>query len=341
MKKSVMKWGLSALVVSVLAACGGGTSSTKFEPLRVLSFGDELSVIDDTAAPGNGRKYAVNGFTTNTSTTPPTTAEDCTVYPIWNQSLAAAFGIAFPQCKGSSTQQAGRILAQAGAHVAGLKGQIDSYLAGDTLSGKDLVTVMVGMHDIIDLQGQATGQNDAELLAKAEALGAELGVQVNRLADAGGKVIISTVPDLSVSPWALALDKAAGNKLATERVRNLTARFNAKLRITIYNDGRRLGLILSDETMQAMVKFPAGFGKTNVVDAACQSSVVLPNCTTTDLIQTVDAAGNPVVDATGKPILASPTAYMWADSLRFSPGVHSRIGDLAVGRANNNPFGGG
>jgi len=59
----------------VLTACGGGTSQVEtFSPTRMISFGDEASlVVNDSAA--NGRKYTVNGLDANA-------ARDYTLTPI-------------------------------------------------------------------------------------------------------------------------------------------------------------------------------------------------------------------------------------------------------------------
>jgi phospholipase/lecithinase/hemolysin len=91
--------------------------------------------------------------------------------------------------------------------------------------------------------------------------------------------------------------------------------------ITLINDGRLIGLALPDIDQQTVVKFPASFGLTNVVDAACRSDAPLPGCTTATLVTGATAA-----------------AWLWADSLRPGPLLHSRMATAAETRARTNPF---
>lgn len=316
----------AALMVSaavLVSACGGGTSAEKFAPTRVVSFGDELSLIVDTANDGNGRKYTVNAVDATDKT-----KLDCSSNRVWNQGVAGTFGLSFPQCKGTSTSQTGVLRAEVGATTAGLTDQVTRHLASDTLSNKDLVTVMVGMNDVLALYSQYTGTNRDALIVQAEAAGTVLAQQVNRLADAGGKVIVTTMPDMSITPFAWAEDKRVGDTTRSQLLRDLTARFNAKMRVNIYNDGRRIGLVLGDEMMQAMAKFPLSYGLVNTVDAACLSTVALPNCTSETLGKDANNAA------------ANAYTWMWADTYRMSASVQTRLGDLASTRALNNPFGG-
>ena len=59
-----------------------------------------------------------------------------------------------------------------------------------------------------------------------------MGEQVNRIANAGGRVIIATLPDMGVTPFALK-EKAA--KVDTDRaafLSTLTTEFNTAMRLT-------------------------------------------------------------------------------------------------------------
>src|SRR4051794_7480576 len=85
--------GSGVLVALWLASCGGGDQVEKFVPNRVIAFGDETSVMDDTLNPGNGRKYSVNGTVSTTDQT-----IDCRKNPLWIQYVASNYGLVFPQC---------------------------------------------------------------------------------------------------------------------------------------------------------------------------------------------------------------------------------------------------
>src|SRR5450755_49840 len=109
-----------ALGFGLLAAsCGGGGQVSTFAPSRVVSFGDETSVIVDLNNDGNGSKYGVNA---TVSADDPTRV--CGGNPIWNQSVAAAFGLVFPQCNPPPAVDAptSRIRATFGAHAADIGG---------------------------------------------------------------------------------------------------------------------------------------------------------------------------------------------------------------------------
>ena len=186
--------------------------------------------------------------------------------------------------------------------------------------------MLVGRHDVLALYAQYPGLAEDQAVAAAEAAGSALAVQVNRIAAAGGKVLLGKVLDLGQTPFGLN-EKATHTD--TDRARLLTrlaARFNAKLRVDIVNDGRKIGLVQTDERIQTMVSFPGTFGFTNVTEAACLSTVVAPNCTSLTLV--TDSSGN----------LATANGYLWADSLNLSPGGQFRLGEIGSSVAHNNPF---
>lgn len=314
--------GLAA--AAVLAACGGGDQVTKFAPSRVLSFGDEVSVLDDASGTtsGNGRKYSVNALAADNVTL------DCAVNPIWVQQLATRYGLTFPQCNPNAVSSpASRIYAQAGARSTDVKAQIDLQFSTDGFTGSDLVTVLVGAHDVLDRYARYPGISEADLRAELEQAGVDLAAQVNRIAATGAKVLIATVPNQGVTPFALA--EAADPTKDGDRaalLTRLTERFNAKLRLNILNDGRKIGLLLADELFQSLVGFPGSYGLVNVTQAACTTSPVT-GCTSTTL-----------QPADGSNAEATATTWLWADSLLPGAAGHSRLGDLAYNRATGNPF---
>ena len=301
---------LATLVAATLiTACGGGTSQIEtFVAERLVVFGDETSTLT-----ADGRKYTVNGLTND--------VVDCTTRPIWVQPLATAFGLVFAECNPTNaTTTMAFMRAAAGARVADVVTQIDQQLAGDGVAGKTLVTVLVGANDVQDLYATTltTSSTDpAALRAQARSRGEQLAAQVNRLVDAGARVIVSTVPDMGLTPYALAQDAASAGSAAL--LSSMTAEFNAGLRTQMLNDGRFVGLVLADEMVQAMARVPTAFGLANVRDAACATA--LPNCTTATLVTGADAS-----------------TWLWADDLRLAFNGQNRLGVLALSRARNNPF---
>ena len=303
---------------ALLAGCGGGAQVVKFAPTRVLAFGDETSVLEDPTGSANGRKYTVNALATD-GVTP-----ECTVNPIWIQAIAAGFGLVFPECNHGTTvvaAPASRIYATPGARVADIATQIDGHLLASSFSGSDLAVVLAGANDVLALYAQYPGATEDSLVAQAEAAGTALGLQINRLADAGAKVIVSTVPDFGLSPFGLAEEARVPGRAAL--LTRLSARLNAKLRVTVVNDGRRVGLVFADEALQIAYKFASGSGFTNVTGHVCDPALApsVKLCTTSTLVTN-----------------GSATTWLWADDTRLSPGGQALLGSIGLSRAHNNPF---
>ena len=309
-----------ALAGTLLASCGGGTQVEKFVPTRVLSFGDESSVIEDFNADANGRKYTVNSIKSDLVTL------DCKANPNWVQYLATAYGMVFPQCNPDAVAApASRIFAATNAKVADIATQVDQSVAASPFNAKDLVTVLAGANDILAEYAKFPGVDEATLTANVELAGTNLAGQVNRIANAGGKVLISTVPDMGLTPYAVAQKAANTDTDRAALLTRLTTRFNAKLRANIENDGRKIGLLLLDELVQAIVKSPSTSGFVNVTAAAC--SAALPTCTTLTLVT------DPITT-----LLASGDSWLWADDRHLSAGGQKGLGGLAATRASGNPF---
>jgi hypothetical protein len=290
-----------------LASCGGGTSQVEtFVPLRLITLGDETS-----AFTADGRKYAVNALAAD-GTTP-----DCKTLPLWTQVVANAFGFGFAECPVGTGDQKARSWAVAGARAADLKSQVQAQVAAGGFTDKDLVTVMIGTHDVRDLylQSKTTGAPTKEaLLEAAKDRGIEIAKQVNALVDLGAKVIVATIPDVGLSPWGIG-QGTEGAALLKE----LTAALNGRIRVNILNDGRFVGLVLGDELSQTAARVPAAYSLTDASTAAC--TVAPPACTTATLVAN-----------------ATADTWFWADSTWLSAGGHRQLGALAEARARLNPF---
>jgi len=318
---AAMALAASAIVV---AACGGGTQNNSFRASRIIAFGDESSLIVDTNNDANGSKYTVNATVSSTEATLV-----CGLSPLWVQSVAAIYGLVFPQCNPGPTNvvaPTSRIRATLGARAADLGAQIDAQQGESALGDGDLVTVLVGQNDVIAEYQQYPAQSEAQLIANVEAEGAEVGRQVNRITDTGARVLLATVVDLGGSPFGITERLAHADTDRSALITRLTARFNASLRATIVNDGRKIGLILLDELVSAIVKFPGLDGITNVTDPVCdltRSALTPPS----------------ILDCSALTLVPNGTAaYLWADDRHLSASVQSLLGGLALARAQNNPF---
>ena len=318
----------AALAVAGLASCGGGTQVESFVPTSVIAMGDESSLVNPT-----GTKFTVNAvvFATDTSVTPPVTAPavptaiECASNQIWTQQLAYSFGMAFPGCATTGYKLSGVMLAKDGGTVADLTSQVNTYLGG-TVSNQDLVAVMVGTNDII-----LAAENSADPVATVRAAGTQVGAEVVRITDRGAKVIVSTVPNLGLAPYAISRETSAPGTVAF--MTELSTQFNTALRLKLQDvrdGGRAVGLVLADELVLAMTRNPVGYGIVNATLPICPVAAALTSC---DMTTITPAA----IDPTG---VTANYGYdwLWADDRHLAANAQGRLGSLAINRARNNPF---
>jgi outer membrane lipase/esterase len=308
----VWRAGLAVLALAALGSCGSGEQVEPFAPTRILSFGDEQSLL---VVNSNGTtKYSVNSFNTTTN------LFECNSLPIWTQLLAANFGLTYAECNpGNVANPQGRIFATENAKVADLQLQINNFLSSDSFNSRDLVTIYVGLHDIVEIFNAAplnpSAADRQALLDQAKARGAALAGQINRIADDDGRIIYTTIQDLGLAP----LGRAAGTAGA-ELLSDLTDAFNLGVKINARNDGRLIGLVTGDELSKIIVNNASANGFTNVSTAVCVPADLL-TCTGQTLVPD-----------------GSATTYYWAGSTHLSPGGHNTLGVAAINRARNNPF---
>ena len=295
---------------ALLASCGGGSQVTTFFAGRVIAFGDEFSVIN-----ADGSKYSVNALAAGS-----TTQVDCASSPVWIQSVAALYGLVFPQCAGTVSDPASRIYAANGAVVADLSGQIDAQQNNGGFLPNDLVTVLVGANDVVAQFQQYPAVGEDQLTANLTLAGAALAAQVNRLADLGAKVLIVTIPDMGLTPFAgdRSVGSTDGNPALLTR---LSTKFNDALLAGLLNDGHKIGLVQLDEYLKAIdTAALRGQGSFNNTTLA-QCNVALPKCTTNTIV--ADAVNS---------------VWLWADARRLGATGQANLASLATSRARNNPF---
>lgn len=324
---SASRWLLAAVVAGagLLASCGGGGQIVPFVPTRVLAFGDDLSTLE-----ADGRKYSINAFRQVTASdgtvTEDRTTLDCLRNPLWVQTVAAGYGLAFDRCLGTATTATGQALARNGHKVADFAAQI-AAVQGNALGELDLALVMIGMNDILELYALYPTSGRDALLAEARVRGAALGAQINQLALRGPAVVVLTVPDIGLTPFAQGQNTSTGDATRSRLITDLVDAFNNRMSVALINDGRLIGLVYADIEVQNHVRFAPSFGLVNVVAAACTTA--LPDCTTATLVP---------ANATTGAAAATATTWLWADDLRLSPFAQSRLGALANSRARSNPF---
>jgi hypothetical protein len=311
---------LALAASALLAACGGGTSQSEpFVPQRYFAFGDETSLLLPGTA-GQGRKYMVNALATGTTTL------DCSQLPIWVQTVASVYGFVFAECNPTAAvEQRARMMATVGARVADVEAQINRQVAAGGFAETDLATVLVGANDVLDLYAQFPARSEAELVAEAGRRGERAALAVNRLVSLGAKVVVATIPDMGLSPFALKQKAQFSDTDRAALISRLSTAFNDRLGVTVLLDGRFVGLVQADLLSRAIARAPLFYGVINVTDGIC--TVALPDCTTATVVG-VGTDNTP----------ANAANYLWADDTRLSYGAHLQLGALAADRARRNPF---
>jgi lysophospholipase L1-like esterase len=298
-----------AAALAVVGACGGGTSQyDPFVPQRLFAFGDENSVLT-----GDGHKYGVNGLNASGDI-------DCTLSPIWVQTVAVLYGFKFAECNPNQDYDLrAHMYAAAGAKVSDVAAQVDAQVAAGGFRDKDLVLVLVGANDLLELYSQYPQRSEDDLAAEAASRGLALARVVNHLVTLGAKVIVSNLPDIGLSPYAIAEHLANPGIDRAALITRLVTVFNEQLGVNILLDGRYIGYMQTDLRTQAIQRSPASFGLTNSSNAVCTTAP--PDCTTATL----------VTDAV-------PSQYLWASGILLAPGGQSQLATMAIERATRNPF---
>jgi len=310
---------VAAGALVALASCGGGTYQQQaFVPARILTFGDESSRLE-----GNrGLKYSINAISQSTLQL------DCTQFPLWTQAVANSYGLVYANCNVNANFETNAIdLTTVNGTVDDVENKVAAFQAGDTFNGNDLVLIWVGMHDVLnEYQSNGTG-DETVILSNMKEQGQKLAGIVNTIAAAGAKVILLTVPDMSLTPYAY-VESQKGDFDRLKLLKDMSTQFNLGLRTNFINDGSKVGLVQVDDLVRNATLNPGGNGLIQLDNQTygCLDTAPLPTCTNDTL------RNDP---STGQPATAS---FMWADSTHLGNVLQQQIGSAAVGRAHSNPF---
>ncbi len=312
-----------ALSAALLTACGGGTSQVEpFKPLRLIALGDENSVIVNNGS-NDGFRYTINDRR-------GTAAGMCERLPIFAQSLAGLYGFAFAECNPNATVPLAFVHAVAGARIDDLTGGLAAQVASVANLGKtDMVSLMVGSNDVIDLyeRVRANSLSRGDALAEASARGRRAAGMVSGILATGARAIVVTSPDLQSSPYAQAQELVYPG--AASLLSELGYALNGSLRTNIEpNDGRHWGLVLADDIVAAIAKLPTAF----LSAPAVASTAACTTASAKDCVITDDSTTTTLVSG------ASTNSHLWADDRHLGPDAHSRIAQQVLARAVNNPF---
>ena len=310
--------GLACASAALLAACGSSTTESALTPSRIIAFGDAFSVVT------SGASYTVNDSAVNT----------------WVAQFASSYGLTV-----SPSASGGQVYAQGNARInttpdaAGssstltVKQQIDSFLASNTLGANDVVLINGGISDlVVDMAAVTAGTTtEAQMLTNAATYGQQLGAQVRRLVDAGGKHVVVVGPyNLGVSPWASALGK-------TDLLKSATSKLNEAMLVSVVDLGSTVLYVDAAYYFNLVSATPTGYGfltQTTLHD----SYTPLIACTSTDGGEGIGTGTGQVNSSrcTTSTITSGVTydQYVFADRLYFTPLAHRLFGLYAYGKVH-------
>ena len=294
---------------ALLAACGSSTTDSAINPERFISFGDAFTDVGQ-----KGTRYTVNDGTINN----------------WTLEVAAKFGKPLTAvAAGGKSYSVGNARVKAKPDAAGdastptIAEQIDTFLAGNTFGGGDVVFVSGGLSDVIAGMAavQAGTLTEAEMVAAARKAGEDYAAQVRRLVTAGAKhVVITGTYDLSKTPWAKSINRES-------LLANASGRFNEGLLISIVDLGATVLYVDSAYYVNLYTSSPSGWGFRNDTDAVC---------TSVDATNGIGIGAGQVNSAlcTASTLLsgANQDQYVFADPVYLSPAGHRQFGTYAYDR---------
>jgi len=323
----------------LLASCGGGTTHyEKFVPSRLIVFGDEYSALTDPKNSGNSYNYAMNAVDPTDSTNATVLCSDSSRY-IWVQRLASYYGLVFKECNPNnlaSSKLNALMQAQYGATERAVEAQVSAFqgdIGHDALGSNDLVTVWVGMNDVIEIyKDSVTYSSTVDKTTEAEARGERLARLINSITDTGARVLVAQVFEMGSTPWA----KAQGTSEA-KLMTSISDAFNQGLRTVLLNDGSKIGLLTFNDAIANLVQY----GNYETTEAACDDAHVAD-------IDNASADSNGYLDGSASlstcttatvPNDSAAKKDLWVDGIHLNSYIaHSTLGNLAITRASSNPF---
>ena len=313
------------------------------EPTLAISVDADTSSVVTRTFDNMTVKYIL-GTAPETTITPDVTYEyfyDCGKNALWIQVLAERYSLGYGQQCPVGGKSGAYTYATPGAKVDDVVAQVQAHKG--ELNSQTMVTVMAGQNDIL----QAYSEVQAVTLSRdsAKARMTERGRRLARLINediitTGARAVIVTLPSLGLTPYARAGQDAG-------LLGELTVAFNQGLVGAggVVNDGHKIVQVRFYDQVR-LISDAINDGRTydgfsNQTDALCQSAgSVRPDGVTVASSTAPFFGGDALKYCTNYTLNSGGSigTYLWADPINLSPGAHSRLGQLAAERADNNPL---
>ncbi len=263
----------------------------------------------------------------------------CGANRLWIQLLANGYGLGYKsQCAvdldgAVSYAQAGARVSTDVGGVLSIKSQVAAHRS--ELDSNTLVTVLAGQNDILEeyAASVATTSDHENAKARMVARGKELAAIVNDITNTGARVLIVTVPDLGLSPYAR-------NTNGREFMSALTKSFNDGFIGAggVVNNGNKIGLVKFYDDSRNIADYLSSYGFSNISTPLCTGPFRKPDGTAVTAATAPFFGGEELRYCTSANVTEDIGKYFWADEVNLSPGAHARLGSLAYQRADDNPF---
>ncbi len=303
----------------LLPGCGGTTTiESQLTPTRIVSFGDGLSDLGNSA----GARYTVNDGTVN----------------IWAERVALRYGLTL-----TASVTGGNAYAQGNSRIAAkpdaagsnltktLKEQLDAFTAKDRFGATDVVLMSAGNSDII-AAFRATGATAATLAAVDQAARDYAGLVRTAVGNGAKYVMITGAYNLGYTPFGTASGQAAFLTEASKK-------FDERLVVELVNFGANVLYIDGQNYFNGLFLSPGTFGFVNAVTPVCTSVdagagigtglgvVSSLGCNTSTLAVITSTASGASVTST-----VAYGSYVFADGVYLTPAAQVTFGDYAYGR---------
>ena len=294
---------------SLLAACGSGTTESAISPSRFVVFGDAFSDVGQ-----SGAVYSVNdGSVAN-----------------WVQQMASRFSQTVTPSSSGGFDYArvnARVLAKPDAvgnsATLTIKEQVDTFLATNAIGGSDVMILSAGVSDVVAQMNAVTAgtQTEDQMIANLQQAGRDLGAQVRRVVQAGGKQVIVVGPyTLGRTPWAIGLNKV-------DLLNNASGKFNDALLVSIVDLGANVLYVDAAYYLNLVTGDPGSYSLANGTTVVCNS---------VDPTNAIGIGANQVNSAKCTPSTVTAgliyNSYAFADPLFFTPVVNRLFGDYAYNK---------
>jgi len=303
---------LACASATLLTACGSSTVESQLTPSRIIGFGDAFNVVK------SGASYTVNDSAINTWLTQfassyGKTLDTSLVYAQGNARISAT-----PDAAGSSSTLT---VAQ----------QVDSFLAANSLGSEDVVVINGGISDlVVEMAAVTAGTETSDtMLANAKQYGKDLGAQVRRLVNAGGKHVVVVGPyNLGVSPWATAIGQ-------NDLLKSASSAFNEAMLVSIVDLGETVLYVDAAYYFNLVQATPSSYGLSNSTDLACTSTDSGAGIGTgTGQVNSSLCTTSTIAAITANSAGTTYDLYMFADRLYVTPTVQRLFGVYAYGKVH-------